>query len=741
MSGIVQGLLASFSLAAAVVTDTYFYLVTLLLNTTSTNGAQNNTFIDSSSNGYSITRNPATGPNAPTQGTFTPFSQTGWSNYFPTNTATSQTTLTSTVTAFGTGNFTIEFNYYLIAHAAGNVGQIYEGGTNGIGILVENTNQLRVFQRDGAGTSTTLIASGAGTAITANAWTYIALVRTGTGANQLTLYVNGSSVGTGTSSANYTSTTGYINGRYTGANYFPVICYISNLRVSTTNRTITVPTAFYTSDASTTLLTCISNRFINVVNGNDLTVLSTATVEPSVQSFSPFAPTAAYSTTTVGGSGYFDRSGDYLDVGSNANLTIGTSEFTIAFWAYFNVIDGTTQIIFEGRPSSAADNVTPTILYSSVTNAITVRVNGSNLLIGTASVTKAGQWYYLAVSRLSGTSRLFVNGAEQASAADTNTYVAFATDRPRIGDRGNSSGAGTAFGGYLSGLQVLIGTGYSSVTVPTAPPTNVANTQLLLNYTNAGIYDAAAKNDLETVGNAQVASGTYSPTATGTSGASTITVSSATGLKRGQSVTGTGIGTNAIVTNIVTTTVTLSVVNSGTVSGTMTFTDPSKFGTTSIYFDGASDWLDFPVRGADFASGDFTIDLWFYKLSTGGQRLVSARSNNDGLTLGVNSSNFLTAFYGDTTASGTIAGTTTIAINTWYYVALVRSSGTTTLYLNGSTEGTPTSWSAKSFTSTAYRIGSSLDSRNEHFYGYIDEVRFTKYARTITTPTAAFPVQ
>ena len=68
MSGIVQSLLAGFgSAAAAVVTDAYFYLVSLLLPWNGTNGAQNNTFIDSSSNNFSITRNGNT-----TQGTFTP---------------------------------------------------------------------------------------------------------------------------------------------------------------------------------------------------------------------------------------------------------------------------------------------------------------------------------------------------------------------------------------------------------------------------------------------------------------------------------------------------------------------------------------------------------------------------------------------------------------------------------------------------------------------------------------------
>jgi hypothetical protein len=61
------------------------------------------------------------------------------------------------------------------------------------------------------------------------------------------------------------------------------------------------------------------------------------------------------------------------------------------------------------------------------------------------------------------------------------------------------------------------------------------------------------------------------PTATGTSGAFTITVSSASNLEIGQAVSGTGIGTGALVSLIVGTTITLSVANSNTVSGVITF--------------------------------------------------------------------------------------------------------------------------------------------------------------------------
>jgi hypothetical protein len=61
------------------------------------------------------------------------------------------------------------------------------------------------------------------------------------------------------------------------------------------------------------------------------------------------------------------------------------------------------------------------------------------------------------------------------------------------------------------------------------------------------------------------------PTATGTSGAFTIVVSSATDIAVGQQVSGSGIGSGALVTLINGTTITLSVANSGTVSGSIVF--------------------------------------------------------------------------------------------------------------------------------------------------------------------------
>jgi len=60
-------------------------------------------------------------------------------------------------------------------------------------------------------------------------------------------------------------------------------------------------------------------------------------------------------------------------------------------------------------------------------------------------------------------------------------------------------------------------------------------------------------------------------TATGTSGQKTIVVASTTGIAVGQQVTGTNIGTNALVRSIASTTITLTVANSGTVNGAVVF--------------------------------------------------------------------------------------------------------------------------------------------------------------------------
>jgi hypothetical protein len=71
---------------------------------------------------------------------------------------------------------------------------------------------------------------------------------------------------------------------------------------------------------------------------------------------------------------------------------------------------------------------------------------------------------------------------------------------------GGSPVTSNTVNGYITDTRVLKGTALytTTFTPPTAPLTAVTNTQLLTNFTNAGILDNAMMNDLETVGNAQI---------------------------------------------------------------------------------------------------------------------------------------------------------------------------------------------------------------------------------------------
>jgi hypothetical protein len=149
--------------------------------------------------------------------------------------------------------------------------------------------------------------------------------------------------------------------------------------------------------------------------------------------------------------------------------------------------------------------------------------------------------------------------------------------------------------------------------------------------------------------------------------------------------------------------------------------------------------LDKSNQSFNLSSGNWTIEAWIYRNFSGANHcilnLVNSFSFNYGLAFYVNSSNQL-AF--DAGAGGGLAGGT-VPSGQWVYVALVRSSGTTTGYVNGSSIGTT---SLAPSTSQYARIGKLASVPDFYFNGSIQDLRITKgVARTITTPTAAFPTQ
>ena len=473
---------ASKSGSAADPTDAQFNYVTMLLHGDGTNGAQNNTFLDSSTNNFTVTRNGNT-----TQGTFTPYGS-NWSNFFD-GSGDRLTVPANATFNFSTGDFTVELWFYTNT-VSGNQWIVGPDNTSTYPWALQTVGTaLRFISNNAANdfrpTSFTL---------TVGTWNHFAVTRSG---STMSWFTNGTLNGTQTYSTAIGSNTIDVQIGTTGSGSGdPVNGYISNLRVvkgtAVYTSSFTPSTTPLTAITNTSLLTCQSNRFIdNSSNAFTLTKYN----DVSVQRFSPFSPTTAYSTSVIGGSGYFDGSGDFLNTASSSAFNLNSVSWTIECYVYLGDYTGDARIW--GVVSSA------TTMFATYIRSGTLylgSIGSSEVNMG--SLTK-GQWYHLAFVNVSGTITCYINGVQSAT---TSSYNFTNTDCSFYVAATPANYSQTTTQGYISSLRVLKGTALytTTFTPPTAPLTAITNTSLLLSFTNAGILDNAMMNDLETVGNAQI---------------------------------------------------------------------------------------------------------------------------------------------------------------------------------------------------------------------------------------------
>jgi hypothetical protein len=309
-------------------------------------------------------------------------------------------------------------------------------------------------------------------------------------------------------------------------------------------------------------------------------------------------------------------------------------------------------------------------------------VNVANRLISNVVTYLTPGWRHWALARSSGTLSLYIDGQLITSVADSTNY----SDASGTFYIGQAPVLAIYTNGYLSGLRIVKGTAVytAAFTPPTAPPTAITNTSLLLNYTNAAITDGTMKNNLETVGNAQVST---------------------------------------------------SVVKYG--AGSMAFDGSGDYlasstATTDLYA---------------FGTGDFTIEMWVYfngvasiqcvydsrPASTQGNYVLIYLNSDGTLRLFVNSADRITS--------------SALSASTWYHVAVSRSGTSTRLFINGTQSGS-TYTDSTSYLNASGRpwIGiNAFTTNTQGLNGYIDDLRITRgiarYTANFTPPQVALPRQ
>jgi hypothetical protein len=472
--------------------DSYFSNVSMLLDGNGTNGATNNTFLDDSTNNFTITRNGNT-----TQGSFSPYAS-NWSNYFDGSASNARVTFASDTAVPRTGNFTAECWINPTSISSGTIwGQASSAsGDNGRFGLFITSGILGFSVAEGSG-----FTINSSTAVTAGKWYHVAVTKSG---SNYVLYLNGTSVGTATNSFTLQNGTFRIGTLWDGdgSGYQPYTGYVSNLRIVQSvvySGAFTPPTTNLTAIANTSLLTCQDNKFKdNSTNNFSVTIGGS----PKVQSYSPFRSTRPYSTSVIGGSGYLATGGsDYLTVASNAAFCPGTGQFSVEYWYYKSAYGGNEGTMIN---TEATGGLIVTEAGGGV--ALSQRSTGNNLQSSTTL--NANAWSHVVVCRNgSNVTSIFVNGTRVV----TGTVTAnFATGALYVG---NLPVSGYWATGYYAGLRIVKGsTPYdptqTTITVPTAPPTAITNTGFLANFTNAASADFAMQNDWETLGGTQVSTST-----------------------------------------------------------------------------------------------------------------------------------------------------------------------------------------------------------------------------------------
>ena len=653
------------------------------------NNGVNNAFDDGSTGNHTLT---AAG-NA-TQGSFGPFARPEgyWSVAFD-NSNNSLNYFALGANGSFDGNFTIEafFNASSFTATGSRSPTVIAIGDPRLQIYIDSSSKFIALSQSTDQASQ--IVKSADNSISLNTWHHVAVVRSGSGSNNVSLYLDGTRVAqaTNTDTLSGDGANSWIASSTSAAGQFGG--HISNVRIlkgtaQYSGSSITVPTSGLTNITNCVLLTAQSNSFVD--NGaNSLAILESGAM-PSISAFGPFLTDAVYDPAVNGASGYFDSvEGTAIIIADDlSDFQFGTGAFTVEAWVYKQ---GGGSAVFTIHQTPVASG-----MYLSFGGSLKFNWgsygNGDNADNAIATARSLNEWNHVAVVRTNTGSdglKIYVNGVLDGTFTDTSNYddTPYA---PRIGgfDQGGSR-TGNDIKGYITDVRIVKGTAVytGNFTPPTAPLTAITNTKLLVNMADGQAIDSAAQHNLQFFGNTKIS------------------------------------------------------------------TTQAKFGDTSIFFDGTDDFaiLSNSEQAGNLGSGDWTIEGWLFitaNAGTGNDEFAVASKWGGGSTRSwlarIVDGNKLTFWY--INASGTQVELTSdsrvLSLNTWYHVAWVKNSNLK-VYLNGVAATLASSdFEIRSGTDAVQLSGrGGADGDDNMYQGYIDDFRISKFARytaDFTAPTAPF---
>jgi hypothetical protein len=629
---------------------------------------QSNVIIDNSVNNYTIINDRVTVVTTPTYQTGDTTIYT--SNYTSLLTANFSGTATYIVDYSDNNNTVFPNNLPLPSLVSPFVSVDYSSNTSTSyqGYLNTNTGYIGFYNGTTYSTSTT--------ALTTGTWNHIAYTYENiTGANYINLYVNGNRVmqTTTTIISDYTEPL-YIGGSGSTTDNF--YGYMSNFRIVKNSALylgsyVGIPSTILSNnnDTNNTLsfpLTSTISTSLLTLNNNRL-LDSSINTNTIYASGAPKAITMSPFAANPNLSVYFNGTTDFINVSAQTALNLGTGDFTMDVWVY-----PTAAPVANGySPVLDARTDTGTVpwfigMYSNGGFLKAIFFDSGTLRQGSTTI-QLGAWTHLAWSRTNSVLKIFVNGAVDFTLSNFITPLYAQGTVQLIGKM--REGINYMFQGHMSNLRVVKGRSlYTGNFNPSQLPLNLISggaTNLLAKFTDARAIDYSGNTVIK---------------------ANTSTVS---------------------------------------LSNTVT-----KNNIYSMSFNGFSDTLLVSTSTVfNYANNDFTWEMWMYPTNPiwSSTSTYIIEQGRDGASVRfINNKLF---YYNPTTLTSTASSVLSISSSTWTHLAVARSNGVVSLFVNGAFVVSATD--TYTFTSQTISIGNT----STYFQGYIEDFRITK---NIARYTASF---
>ena len=193
--------------------------------------------------------------------------------------------------------------------------------------------------------------------------------------------------------------------------------------------------------------------------------------------------TSAPAPTTGGSIRLTASSTSGISIPNSADVQMGTGDFTIEWFQYQLASSGQFQRIFSigSFPSQSI-----AMSQEGTDTSKAIYFWGSSGVQQGISRNLQNAWFHFAITRASGSVRVFLGGTQIGSTAANSTNFNNAVSVLRIGNESTTSSA-AAFNGYITNFHWVKGTALytGNFTPPTQPITPVANTKLLLRATTS----------------------------------------------------------------------------------------------------------------------------------------------------------------------------------------------------------------------------------------------------------------